>query len=381
MQAHIKLGQIRGIKIGLHFSWIFIALLIALSLLAHFGVTNPQWSRNTVLLVSIVAAVLFFATIVAHELSHALVAQSCGLTVNSITLFAFGGVAQIEKDAADAKTEFWMAIVGPITSLIIGLVCLAITWALGWSPDLMSPQPPLIAMLMWLGLINIALAVFNMVPGYPLDGGRVLRAIIWWASGNVVKATRIASRIGQLIALGFIVIGIYRFFQGAGFSALWLSFIGWFLLDAASANQAQVEMGEMLKGKRVGDLMDPDCDVLTGRENIQTFVDQYLLRTGHRCFVVEEQSRIVGLITPHEIKSIPPAQWSYTTVDQVMRPLEELRTATGNTPAIEALEVMGREDVNQLPVVNNGQLVGMISRSNILSFLQTRAEILQLEGK
>jgi Zn-dependent protease len=225
MQAHIKLGQVHGVKIGLHFSWILIAFLITLSLSTHFGVMNPQWGRSIVLLISVFAAVLFFATIVIHELSHALVAQSRGMTVESIVLFAFGGVAQIEKDAADAKTEFWIGIVGPITSLVIGVICLAITWTFGWSADLMSPQPPLIAMLIWLGLINVALAVFNMVPGYPLDGGRVLRAIIWWASGNVLKATRIASWIGHFIALSFIVIGIYRFFNGAGFGALWLSLI------------------------------------------------------------------------------------------------------------------------------------------------------------
>jgi Zn-dependent protease len=231
MKAQIKLGRIFGVEIGLHYSWFLIALLITLSLAEQFRVNNPGWGVNLRWALAVFTAVLFFAAIVAHELSHALVAKARGLPVRSITLFALGGVAQIEKEAADAKTEFWMGIIGPITSLVIGAICLALTLALGWTPP-EFPKRPLPAMLMWLGYINIGLGIFNLIPGFPLDGGRVLRGILWWMTGNAKRATMIASRVGQFIAFAFIVLGIMRFFGGAGFGGLWIAFIGWFLLNA-----------------------------------------------------------------------------------------------------------------------------------------------------
>ncbi len=374
MQAHIKLGRFFGVPVGLHYSWLIIALLVTLSLTSQFYATNPQWGAGVIWATALVTGLLFFAGIVAHELSHAVVAKARGIPVRSITLFALGGVAQIERDAADAKTEFWMGIVGPITSAVIGFVCLALAWALGWTPPAM-PEQPLQAMLMWLGVINIGLAVFNMIPGFPLDGGRVLRAIVWWATGDVARATRIAARTGQLVALGLIVFGIFRFFGGAGFGGLWLAFIGWFLLDAARSAGAQLEISERLRGVRVREVMSHDCPAVDGRINLQTFVDEYLLRSGQRCYVVETQGRAAGIVTPHEVKGVERAAWRYKTLDEVMRPLETLRTVEPDALVTEALEVMGREDVNQLPVIREGRLAGIVSRGHILRLLQTRAEL------
>jgi predicted transcriptional regulator len=230
-------------------------------------------------------------------------------------------------------------------------------------------------MLVWLGYINISLAIFNMIPGFPLDGGRVLRAIIWWITGQADRSTRIAAQIGQLVAFGFIALGLIRFFGGAGFGGLWIAFIGWFLLTAARASHAQVGIAESLRGLRVRDVMESDCPAVDGRSNLQTLVDDYLLRTGRRCLVVIENGRVAGLITPHEIKQVDRARWPYTTVDSVMRPLEQLRTVAPDSPVAEALEAMGREDVNQLPVVSDGRLEGIISRGHVLQLLQTRAEL------
>jgi Zn-dependent protease/predicted transcriptional regulator len=374
MESQIKLGRIFGVEIGLHYSWLIIALLIAFSLAGHFGAAHPDWGRGVIWSMAIITALLFFAAIVAHELSHALVARRRGLPVRSITLFALGGVAQLEKEPEDAKTEFLVSIVGPIASAAIGFVCLMLAWALGWT---MMPEAttPLLAMLIWLGYINIGLAIFNLLPGFPMDGGRVLRALIWWYTGSARRATLAASVTGQVFGFAFIIFGIYRFFGGPGFSGLWMVIIGWFLFNAAKAVYARQEMTERLRGVRVGDLMTLDYTVVDGNDNLQTFVHDYLLHTGRRCFLIAEQGVVTGLITPNEVKGIPRARWPYTTVYDVMRPLEQLRTVTPETPVSEALEIIGRDDINQLPAVANGRLEGMISRDQILRYLLTRAEL------
>ena len=374
MKAHIKLGRIFGVAVGLHYSWIIIALLVTLSLRSQFAVDHPNWDATTTWTITIVTGLLFFVSILVHELSHAAVAKLRGIPVRAITLFALGGVAQIEKDAADAKSEFWMGIIGPITSVVIGAVCLVIAWLFGWNFTA-ETSSPLAAMFMWLGYINIVLAIFNMIPGFPLDGGRVLRAIVWWVTGDANRSTRIAAGVGQLVAFALIMLGIWRFFSGAGFGGLWIAFIGWFLLEAARASGAQVEITERLTGVKVGDVMAQQFPIVDANSNLQTFVQEYLLPTGHRCFVVSEQGRPAGIITQHEVKSIDRARWPYTTVGEVMRSLESLRTVSPERPVAEALEMMGREDVNQMPVVKKGKLAGIISRGHILRVLQTRAEL------
>ena len=374
MKAHIKLGRIFGVAVGLHYSWIIIALLVTLSLRSQFAIDHPNWDASTTWAIAIITGLLFFVSILLHELSHAAVAKMRGIPVRAITLFALGGVAQIEKDAADAKSEFWMGIIGPIASMVIGGVCLVLAWLLGWSFAAEAVSPPA-AMFMWLGFINIALAIFNMIPGFPLDGGRVLRAVVWWITGDANRSTRIASGVGQFVAMGFILLGIVRFFSGAGFGGLWIAFIGWFLLEAARASGAQVEITERLTGVRVSDVMAQQFPIVDANANLQTFVQEHLLPTGHRCFVVSEQGRPAGIITPHEVKAIDRARWPYTTVGDVMRSLESLRTVSPERPVAEALEMMGREDVNQMPVVQEGKLAGIISRGHILRLLQTRAEL------
>ena len=374
MKAQIKLGRIFGVAIGLHYSWFIIALLITFSLAGHFQVNNPHWSDTLRWGVAIVTALLFFAAIVVHELSHALVAKLRGLPVRSITLFALGGVAQIEKEAADAKTEFWMGIIGPITSFVIGVVCLAITVALGWTPP-EFPQRPLPAMLMWLGYINIGLAIFNMIPGFPLDGGRVLRGLIWWITGDAKRATTIAARVGQVIAFAMIIYGVMQFFRGTGFNGLWITFIGWFLLSASRESQAQMVITEGLRDLRVADVMSRDYPTVDAYSNLQTFTEEHLMRTGRRFFIVTLNGHPEGIITVNEISSVPRAQWPYKTVSDVMRPLDGTQTVGPNTPVTEALEVMARQDLNQLPVIKEGTLAGLISRSHILQLLQTRAQL------
>lgn len=374
MQAQVKLGRLFGVRIGLHYTWFLIALLIIFSLAAHWQTIHLSWGQGVVWAMAIITGLLFFASLIAHELAHALVARSRGLPVHSITLFALGGVAHLEREAPDASTEFWMGIAGPLMSALIGGVCLGLAWTLSWAPWA-TPDTPLLAMLVWLGYINIVLALFNMIPGFPMDGGRVLRAIIWWATGNAGRATRIATLAGQGIAFVFIVWGLLRFFGGAGFGGLWMAFIGWFLLSAARSSYAETALRENLRGVRVGDVMARDCALVDRQSTLQTFVEDELLRTGRRCFLVAENGSVAGLITPHEVKAVGRDRWASTSVAEAMRPIDQLRTVTPDTSMGEALEMIGSDDVNQLPVLANGQVVGMISRDQILRYLLIRHEL------
>jgi Zn-dependent protease/CBS domain-containing protein len=374
MKAQVRLGRIAGISIGLHYSWLLIAILIALSLAQHFRAVAPAWSSSIVWTAAVVTGLLFFATLLLHELAHSLLAKSRGLRVHAITLFALGGVSQIESEASDAKSEFSIAIAGPVTSVVIGLVLLGSAWLTGWKPGT-EPATPVVSVLVWLGYINMMLAVFNMIPGYPLDGGRVLRALIWWVTGNANRSTRLAAQVGQVVAFLFILSGLYRFFVGANFGGLWLAFIGWFLLDASRSSYVQVELMAGLRDRRVSDIMDRDYATVEGHLSLQDFVDEYVLRTGRRCFVVVQNDRVSGLITTHEIKKINRDEWAQTSVQSVMRPLAQLRTVAPDTPAIQALELMSREDINQLPVIADGHLQGVFSRGHVLRFLRTQAEL------
>ena len=375
MQAQVKLGRIAGISIGLHYSWFIIALLIALSLAAHFHMSNPRWSDVTVWSAAIVTGVMFFAALLLHELAHSILAKARGLKVREITLFALGGVSQIESEAPDAKAEFWIAIAGPITSVVIGIVLIGAAWLSGWRSGT-EPTTPVGAVLLWLGYINLALAAFNMIPGYPLDGGRVLRALIWWITRNADRATRLASQIGQAVAFAIILLGLFQFFTERGnFGGLWLVFIGWFLLDAARTSYAQIGLMTELRGRTVGDIMDRSCPTVEPYLSLQDFVDGVLLRSGLRGYVVVHNAQMVGLITPHEVKEVPRDRWSQTSVQAVMRPLGKVRTVSPDTPALQALQMMGRDDINQLPVVSDGHLEGLFSRSHVVRFLQAHAQL------
>ncbi|HTS05211.1 MAG TPA: site-2 protease family protein [Candidatus Eisenbacteria bacterium] len=376
MRSNIKLGKISGIEIGLHYSWFIIAALIVFSLGEHFHRVNPNWSTDQVWVAAVITGALFFLTLLLHELAHSLVAQSRGLKVTGITLFALGGVSQFQNDATDSKTEFWVAIAGPITSLMIGFFCLGIAMGLGWQRST-EPTTAATGILVWLGYINIALAVFNMIPGFPLDGGRVLRSIVWAITKNADRSTRIAARVGQGVAFLFILDGIWQFFHGAGFGGLWIAFIGWFLMDAAKASYNEVESTEKLRGIRVSEVMSRDCAIVNRGMSLREFVDTYLLTTGQRCFAVEDQGRLVGIVTPRDVSKIPRDRWESTTVREAMRPLQQLQIITSDTPVLDALKLMARNDVNQLPVVADGILQGMVSRSQVVQLLQVRS-VLQL---
>lgn len=375
MQAQIKLGRIFGIQIGLHYSWIIIAILIVFSLSEQFAQVHREWAPGVVWGTAILTALLFFVCIVLHELGHSLVAKSRGIRVPSIVLFALGGVSQMERESPDAKTEFWMALAGPLVSFALGFLCLGLAHVLGWSGPASRGGSPVMEMLGWLGVINVTLGAFNLIPAYPLDGGRVFRAAAWWKTHSIERATVFASQVGQVFAFLFIMAGVWRFFHGQGFAGLWIAFIGWFLLDAARSSRVQMEITHALGGVRVRDVMEHNCVTIDATTNLQTLVDDYLLRSGQRCFIVQRNGHLAGLITPADISRVERRMWPLTTAEQAMRPLEQLRVISPEAPVVQALETMARENINQLPVVSNGHLEGVLSRAHLLQILRTRAEL------
>jgi Zn-dependent protease/CBS domain-containing protein len=369
VRSQIKLGRIYGIQIGLHYSWFLIAILIALSLTAHFHAVRSEWSETTVWAAAIITSALFFVTLLLHELAHSLLAKSRGLRVRAITLFALGGVSQIETDPADAKSEFWIAIVGPLSSFAIGLLLVGLARLSGWTSS-SEPQSPLIAVLLWLGYINFGLAFFNMIPGYPLDGGRVLRAIIWWINGNADRATRFAAQVGQVVAFLFILYGLYRFFFGANYGGLWMAFIGWFLLDAARGSYVQAGLVSGLRDHRVSELMQRDCATVPSYLSIRDFVDEYILHSGNRCFVVMQDDHPAGIITANEARKVSRDMWSQTSVQSIMRPLDQMLSVPPEMPVLKALDLMTRKNTDELAVISNGKLEGIFSRAQVLHYLQ-----------
>jgi CBS domain-containing protein len=229
--------------------------------------------------------------------------------------------------------------------------------------------------LVWLGYINLTLAVFNLIPGFPMDGGRVLRAIVWWATGSGDKATRIAARVGQTVGWLFVAWGVFRVFTGAGLGALWIALIGWFLVQAASASLYQVQASAMLRGSRVADLMSRDCGRLDAAASVQEFVDWHLMRSQGRCFLVCEGERPVGLVALSDVRKVERERWDQTPVRAIMQPVERAHKVAPDAPVMDALEKMARQDVNQLLVVSGGQVLGVVSRAHILRVLRVRSEL------
>jgi CBS domain-containing protein len=259
-------------------------------------------------------------------------------------------------------------------SVMIGALCLLTALTFGWSPETqpIAPPTPFLAALVWLGYINIVLAVFNMIPGYPMDGGRVLRAIIWRIIGNRNRSTRIAARVGQFVATFFIVWGVFQFFSGPGLGGLWLALIGWFLLAAANASYARIPVTQIVSPLCVGEVMRRDCDTVSGNIDLQTFVNRHLLKTRNRCFFVTENNRPAGMISTEQVKKIPCAEWSTKTVGQAMSALHDFQIVAPQMPVAKAFETMMNAEVNQLPVASNDDLAGIVTRDDILKDLYTR---------
>jgi Zn-dependent protease/predicted transcriptional regulator len=368
VQPSLKIGRIAGIEVGVHYTGLLIALLITGSFLGYLSETHPLWPWRTIWSAAVVISTLFAGSVLLHELAHALVARIYGMRVRTVTLFALGGVTRIDKQAAGPGVEFWMGFAGPLLSAVLGMACgwLGSWWARGSNA---LSIPPAATILLSLSSLNLMLAVFNLIPGFPLDGGRILRAVLWRVGGDENRATRVASRVGQAVALVLFGLGLWEFLSAASFSGIWLGLLGWFLLDAASASYVQAETLTGVSDIRVGDLMSRECLSVPAHMPVQQFAQDYVLATGRRCFAVEDEGRIIAMVTPADLARVGRGQWQDTPVIRIAHKLHELRAVSPETPVVEALRTMGREDVNQLPVITGGRMEGMLSRSHIVRAL------------
>lgn len=386
MRGGIPLGRMFGIAIRVDWSWLFIFLLVTWNLTIGFAQLHPDWSMVLTLGIAVIAALLFFASVLAHELAHSLVAKAQGLSVRNITLFLFGGVSNIQQEPPSAWAEFLIAIVGPLTSIIIGIICLLLAGVASLGNAVAAPMQmlaqisPLTTLLLWLGPINILLGVFNMVPGFPLDGGRVLRAVLWGATNSFRTATRWASWIGQaiawlMIALGIAVIFGLRFpILGTSFiSGLWLAFIGWFLNTAAVQSYQQIVIRDMLEGVPVSRLARTHVPTVAPNETVETLVHDLVMGTDERAFPVIQQDSLVGLVCLDDIRKVPRTAWNTTTVQQIMTPADQLIQVAPEEDAGEAFEKLVRRDVNQAPVMQADHFVGMLRLRDIVRWLDLQS--------
>jgi Zn-dependent protease len=374
MKNSIRLGRVAGIDVGIHYTWLFAFALIAWSLAAgFFPSAAPGLAAPTYWLLGAAAALGLFASVLIHEFSHSLMALARGLRVQSITLFIFGGVSTILGEAERSLDEFLIAVVGPLSSFVLA----GVFWAAGQVAAL--DGTPLGAFLGYLASVNLILGVFNLVPGFPLDGGRVLRSIVWAASGSLRRATQVAAYVGQ--GFGFLLIfwGVARLLGGDVFGGLWTAFIGWFLNNAAESTRQQQALTEDLRGVGVRQVMDPRPAIAEPSMTVHEFVFDHVVRRGERALLVAEAGQLLGIVTITDAKQVPQEMWAATPVRRIMTPAP-LKTVAVEADLASALQLMVEGSLNQVPVMQAGRAVGLLRRADMLRFLQLRDE-LHLAGR
>jgi Zn-dependent protease len=376
MPGSLRIGKIFGIDIYIHISWLIIVVLLTWSLaVGWFPVLYHGFSAITYWILGFIAAVLLFISVLLHELAHSVVARARGLPVKNITLFIFGGVSNIEKEPGSPGIEFQVAIVGPLTSLLIGALALALLYLLGQNTSALA------AILFYLGFANILLGIFNLIPGFPLDGGRVLRSIVWKITGNLRRSTRIVTIVGQIIAYLFILVGIWLFFAVSFIDGLWFGFIGWFLLSSAQSANSEVMLQSVFRGVTVGEVMNTAPTTVPANISLQRLVDEYFLPLGLRSALVTQVDRLAGLITLSDIRHVPREEWGQTPVGLAMIPRERLHVVSPQQSLNDVLPLMAGRDVNQLPVVQDDRLVGVLSRDAIVRYLEIRRSLRLEDGQ
>lgn len=389
MGEGIHVGRILGINIHIDWSWLFVFVLITWSLASTIGQFRPDWAPWVSWLVGALAAILFFASVLAHELAHSLAAKAQGLPVRQITLFIFGGVSNIQREPDSPGGEFVMAIVGPLTSLVIGTgLLLAASLGVVATVNLMQQPQELLETLglagslaIWLGSVNLMLGFFNLLPAFPLDGGRVVRSFLWWVTGSLRRATRWAAAIGQGIAWVFVLTGIAMVFGaefpllGSGLlNGLWLAFIGWFLNSAALNSYRHVVIQDLLADVPVVMIMRRNPPVVSPDISVAALVHEHIMGTDEYGFPVLDDGELVGLVTLEDVRGAERSRWGQLTVRDIMTPRAELVTVASDDDAAKAFDVLTQRDVRQLPVLEDGQLIGLLRRNDLVRWLQLQSQ-------
>jgi Zn-dependent protease len=369
--ARIRLFSVLGFRLSIDISWFFLAFYLVLSLSTrYFPAVSPHLDATSYLAMGIAGAFGLFTCIVLHELAHAVVARSFGLPIGGITLFIFGGVAELRQEPRTPRSEFWVAIAGPIASIAIASLCFALTSIAEQSGLSLVAQ-----ILSFLALVNTVLALFNLVPAFPLDGGRILRSIIWWRTGNLRRATRIASTCGSIFGLMLMAWGGAQIFGGNAGAGTWQLLIGIFLTIAASQARNQTETSESLRGVIVSDLMDRAPITAPPGISVETLVKDYIYRLSRKFVIVAEDGQALGYISPEQIRRVPQAEWHDTFIRAIAAPFTHDTVANPSSPALDALRKLRTNGIGHLAVLESSRLLGSVSEINFVNYLSVREEL------
>lgn len=372
MGKGIQLLRIGGIRIEIDLSWFIIAALVVFSLAGgYFPANYPSWGEGQIWVAAIITALLFFVSVLLHELSHSFVAKARGIEVESIRLFIFGGVSNIKREARKPFEEFIIAVVGPLSSIVLAGVFYLIALVA-------APGSAVRAVSGYLTVINLALGIFNLVPGFPLDGGRVLRSILWGTSKNYTWATRVAANVGKFIGYLFIFLGVWMALAGGLIDGLWIGLIGWFIISAANQSYQQVVVNNLLQGVSVGQVMSMPRATILPNMNLNQLVHEFFLYRNERMVPVVENGYLVGLVTPDSVRDVPQEQWNNVPVAQVMTRRQNLQVARPNDDLQSTLEALTQQEQAHyaLPVIDqSGQFVGMLTPVEVMRFLQLRQQL------
>ena len=360
----IAIGRIFGIPVGIDYSWFLVMILFTWTFATgYYPAEFTNWPTIEYWAVGAVTAVLLFICVLLHELGHSWVALRYKIPVRSITLYIFGGISQISAEPASALSEFWITIAGPMVSFVLAGIFALLT-------IMVSGFAPLLALVKYLAYINLILGVFNLIPGFPLDGGGVLMAIVWGITHNRHRAILIASTVGNFFAYFFIIIGVFQIFSGNLLNGIWIAFIGWFLLNASRGELQQERIKGLLSGHKTSEAMSRNYTAIQSDSTLQYLVDEHILGGSRRSFIVEKDEQVIGMLTLHNLKDIPNDQWSTTTAAQAMIPASKLKQTGLDTELWDAIEEMDRDGVNQLPVMEAGQIQGVLTREDVISYLR-----------
>lgn len=371
-----KIATIGGIDIKVHWSWVFVLLVVTFDVaVGWYPQQLPQESTATYWLLGLVASILLFASVLLHELSHSFVALARHIKVRDITLYIFGGASNIEEEPKTAGDEFLIAVVGPLTSLALALIFFILASII--SPPARRVGAWAASTFEYMALINFVLALFNLIPGFPLDGGRVLRSIIWAINRNYDAATRISGLVGQVIAYGFIFLGLYYTLSSSDWtSGLWLAFIGWFLLNAAQQSTAGARARGAVRNITVAEVMEASPPTVAPTYTIAHLLSQYFLPSNAHALPVVQDGQLLGVVSLADIKDIPQEEWGTVTAADVMKKGDNLHVVHPKDRLEDAMQLLSAGSYDQLPVVDGaGKLVGLLTHTHLVRWLQLRDEL------